>query len=49
MYYVKFESIESDGNNTLYNLYFDDELVKTGLTLDEVMQEISKKEEEKNG
>lgn len=46
MCYVKFESIESDSDNTLYNLYFDDELVRTGLTLDEVMQEISKKEED---
>lgn len=45
MCYVKFESIAADGDNTLYNLYFDDVLVKTGLTLDEVMQEISRKEE----
>lgn len=47
MCYIKFESIESDSDDTLYNLYFDDELVRTGLTLDEVMLEISKKEEEK--
>lgn len=45
MCHIRFESIESDGDNTLYNLYFDNVLVRTGLTLDEVIQEISRKGE----
>lgn len=45
MCHIRFESIGSDGDNTLYNLYFDNVLVRTGLTLDEVIHEISKKGE----
>lgn len=45
MCYVRFERMVSKGEDALYNLYFNDELARTNLTLDEVMQEISKKEE----
>lgn len=45
MCYVRFERMTSKGEDALYNLYFDNVLAKTSLTLDEVMQEISKKEE----
>lgn len=45
MCFVKFEKMTDSSD--LYNLFFDDKLVKTGLTMDEVRRELRKKGEEK--
>lgn len=43
---IKFEKIDGEGEDALYNLFFDGKLVKAALTMSEVLIEINKGYEE---
>lgn len=44
---TRIKRVVSAGKHSLYDLYFDEKLFKTGLTMEEVRRELRKKEEEK--
>lgn len=44
---TRIKRVVSAGKHSLYDLYFDEKLYKTGLTMDEVRRELRKKEEGK--
>ena len=43
---IRFERIAGEGEDALYNLFYDGKLIKAALTMDEVILEIGKGYEE---
>lgn len=41
MEYIKYEKASGEGVDALYNLYIYDELIASGITIDEVMEKIN--------